>query len=95
MGEYDLAGCIVGLVERRKIVDGSSVGIGDTVIGLASDGLHTNGYSLARKVLLEDAALPLDSQPSELGGITLADGLLWPHPLLRPFRSALSRNKYH
>src|ERR687892_189497 len=48
-GEYDLAGCIVGVVERTKIIDGSNVKAGDVVLGLASNGLHTNGYSLARK----------------------------------------------
>ncbi len=78
-GEYDLAGCIVGLVERAKIVGGANVRPGDVVIGLASDGLHTNGYSLARQALLEDAGMPLDAPMPELGGVTLADALLWPH----------------
>jgi phosphoribosylformylglycinamidine cyclo-ligase len=50
-GEYDLAGCIVGVVDRAKIIDGSKIKPGDVVLGLASNGLHTNGYSLARKVL--------------------------------------------
>jgi phosphoribosylformylglycinamidine cyclo-ligase len=54
-GEYDLAGCIVGLVEKSKIIDGSRIKKGDVLIGLRSDGLHTNGYSLARKVLFEKA----------------------------------------
>jgi phosphoribosylformylglycinamidine cyclo-ligase len=83
-GEYDLAGCIVGIVERSQIVDGSQVEPGNVVIGLASDGLHTNGYSLARKVLLHDAKLPLDAPMSELGGITLAEALLWPHRCYAP-----------
>jgi phosphoribosylformylglycinamidine cyclo-ligase len=83
-GEYDLAGCIVGMVERARIVNGSSVRPGDTVIGLASDGLHTNGYSLARKVLLTDAGLPLDALVRELDGATLADALLWPHRCYAP-----------
>ena len=78
-GEYDLAGCIVGLVERAKIVNGSGVTPGDVVLGLGSDGLHTNGYSLARHVLLEDARLSIDTPIPELGGVTLADALLWPH----------------
>src|SRR5215204_4612321 len=51
-GEYDLAGTIVGVVDRAKMIDGSKVRPGDVIIGLASNGLHTNGYSLARKVLL-------------------------------------------
>ncbi len=50
-GEYDLAGTIVGVVDRRKMIDGTKVKAGDVIIGLASSGLHTNGYSLARKVL--------------------------------------------
>ncbi len=78
-GEYDLAGCIVGLVERSQIVDGSSVAPGDIVIGLASDGLHTNGYSLARHALLDDAQMSLDAPVPELDGVCLADALLWPH----------------
>jgi phosphoribosylformylglycinamidine cyclo-ligase len=50
-GEYDLAGCIVGVVDRAKMIDGSTIKPGDVVLGLPSNGLHTNGYSLARKVL--------------------------------------------
>ena len=83
-GEYDLAGCIVGLVERSRIVDGSRVAAGDIVLGLASNGLHTNGYSLARQALLEEAKLPLDSPIPELGGASLADALLWPHRCYAP-----------
>jgi phosphoribosylformylglycinamidine cyclo-ligase len=52
-GEYDLAGCIVGVVDRAKIIDGRRIKPGDVILGLASNGLHTNGYSLARKVLFE------------------------------------------
>ena len=78
-GEYDLAGTIVGIVDRSRIVDGSQVKIGNVVLGLASDGLHTNGYSLARKVLLRDAGLRVDKPIPELGGITLGEALLWPH----------------
>jgi phosphoribosylformylglycinamidine cyclo-ligase len=83
-GEYDLAGCIVGLVERSRVVDGSGVRPGDVVLGLASEGLHTNGYSLARQVLLEDAGLALDAPLAELGAVTLADALLWPHHCYAP-----------
>ena len=78
-GEYDLAGCVVGLVERGDIVDGANVQIGDAVVGLASDGLHTNGYSLARTVLLDDAGMDLFTPVPALGGVTLADALLAPH----------------
>ncbi|HEX9911839.1 MAG TPA: phosphoribosylformylglycinamidine cyclo-ligase, partial [candidate division Zixibacteria bacterium] len=51
--EYDLAGCIVGIVERGKIIDGSKIVHGDLILGLGSNGLHTNGYSLARKIIFE------------------------------------------
>lgn len=61
-GEYDLAGCIVGVVDRTKIIDGSSIKAGDVVLGLASNGLHTNGYSLARKILFEKMRLKVTSQ---------------------------------
>ena len=83
-GEYDLAGCIVGIVERDKIVDGKSVMPGDIVLGLASAGLHTNGYSLARQALLEDAGMALDAPVPALNGVTLADALLWPHRCYAP-----------
>ena len=76
-GEYDLAGFCVGVVERSEIIDGKSVAPGDVLIGLPSSGLHSNGYSLARKVLLEDAKLKLDAVPEGLGR-PLADALLEP-----------------
>jgi phosphoribosylformylglycinamidine cyclo-ligase len=70
-GEYDLAGCIVGVVDRTKIIDGSKIKSGDVVLGLASNGLHTNGYSLARKILFEKMRLkPI----SRLPGSTIAVG---------------------
>src|SRR5438445_3352149 len=56
-GEYDLAGCIVGVVDRRKMIDGSRVKTGDIILGLPSNGLHTNGYSLARKILFQQMKL--------------------------------------
>ena len=56
-GEYDLAGCIVGVVDRKKMIDGSTIKPGDVVLGLPSNGLHTNGYSLARKILFEKMRL--------------------------------------
>ncbi len=75
--EYDLAGFAVGVVERDQLIDGSRVRPGDTMIGLASTGLHSNGYSLARRVLLEDAKMPLDKKMPELGD-TLGEVLLRP-----------------
>ena len=60
-GEYDLAGCIVGVVDRKRIIDGRKVRPGDAILGLPSNGLHTNGYSLARKILFDKMKLKLTS----------------------------------
>ena len=76
-GEYDLAGFAVGVVERDEIIDGSAVREGDVILGLPSSGLHSNGYSLARKVLLEVGGLGLDLPVPELGR-TLGEELLEP-----------------
>src|SRR5277367_1601612 len=67
-GEYDLAGFIVGVVEREKIITGKTVEVGDVILGLASNGLHTNGYALARKLLFEVGKYTLDSYVNELKG---------------------------
>ena len=61
-GEYDLAGCIVGVVDRAKIIDGSRIKSGDVILGLAANGLHTNGYSLARKIFFEKMRLTVNSR---------------------------------
>ena len=70
-GEYDLVGCIVGVVDRKKMIDGSTIKAGDVVLGLASNGLHTNGYSLARKILFDkmklDPSSPLPGSTSTVG----------------------------
>ena len=76
-GEYDLAGFAVGVVEKERIPDPGAVRAGDVIIGLPSSGLHSNGYSLARKVLLETARLKLKSRVAELGR-PLAEELLEP-----------------
>ena len=65
-GEYDPAGFAVGVVDRPKIIDGRSIVPGDVLIGLASTGLHSNGYSLARRVLLDQAKLTMTSRLPEL-----------------------------
>jgi phosphoribosylformylglycinamidine cyclo-ligase len=77
-GEYDLAGFIVGIVEKTLLVDGRAIAPGDVLIGLPSAGLHTNGYSLARRVLFEVARFGPDTMVPELGG-TVGDALLAPH----------------
>jgi phosphoribosylformylglycinamidine cyclo-ligase len=82
-GEYDLAGTIVGVVERRKMLDGSRIKAGDVVLGIASNGLHTNGYSLARKILFEKMDLRPDSNVPGIKG-TLADELLKVHRNYQP-----------
>lgn len=85
--EYDLAGCIIGCVRRREIIDGRKIRPGDVIVGLGSSGLHTNGYSLARKVLLEKGGLRLAETVAELGR-PLGDVLLEPHrcywPIVQP-----------
>jgi phosphoribosylformylglycinamidine cyclo-ligase len=86
-GEYDLAGFAVGIVEKEKIIAGAHIAPGDILIGVASNGLHSNGFSLVRKVLLEHAGLSLDQFLPELG-CTLGEELLKPTiiyvPLILP-----------
>lgn len=82
-GEYDLAGCIVGVVDRTKIINGSNIRPGDVVLGLASNGLHTNGYSLARKVLFEKMPLkPTSALPGSK--ISVGEELLRVHKNYQP-----------
>jgi phosphoribosylformylglycinamidine cyclo-ligase len=76
-GEYDLAGFAVGIVERAEIIDGRNVAKGDIILGIASSGLHANGYSLARQVILERSRLSLDATPPGLGA-SLGELLLTP-----------------
>ena len=75
--DYDLAGFAVGVVERKRLIDGSLVNEGDLVLGLAASGLHSNGFSLVRKVIA-DAGLTWDSAPDALNGQTLKDVCLTP-----------------
>ena len=77
-GEYDVAGFIVGIVERERLIDGRAIRPGDVLIGLASSGLHTNGYSLARRIAFEVAGLQPSSVVPELGG-PVGDAFLVPH----------------
>ena len=90
-GEYDLAGFTVGIAERDEIIDGSDIRVGDKIIGLASSGLHSNGYSLVRKVCFEELGLSVHDQVEELG-CTLGEELLRPtriytEPIVKLLRS--------
>ena len=76
--EYDLVGFCVGLVDRDRIIDGADIKEGDAVIGIKSSGLHSNGFSLARKVLFEIAGLTTEDKPEELEGLTVGEVLLTP-----------------
>src|SRR5919106_1513396 len=91
-GEYDVAGFIVGVVDRAQIIDGRTIVPGDVLIGLPSNGLHTNGYSLARKVAFETLKLKADSHVPDLGE-TVGEALLRTHrsylPVIKPL---LGRN---
>jgi phosphoribosylformylglycinamidine cyclo-ligase len=82
-GEYDLAGCIVGVVDRAKLIDGSKIKGGDVVLGLAANGLHTNGYSLARKILFERMRLK-PSSPLPGSAMTVGEELLRVHKNYQP-----------
>jgi phosphoribosylformylglycinamidine cyclo-ligase len=91
-GEYDLAGFTVGIVENSQMIDGSGVTVGDKLIGIASSGLHSNGYSLVRKVILEHLQMDLGQRVEEIGEV-LGEELLRPTriyvktvlPLIRDF----------
>lgn len=93
-GEYDLAGCIVGVVDRKTMLDGSRIRPGDVILGLASNGLHTNGYSLARKVLLDKKRLKLDAKIDRLNG-SLGDELLRTHKNYQPLLAKVPRASLH
>jgi phosphoribosylformylglycinamidine cyclo-ligase len=88
-GEYDVAGFIVGVVERERAIDGRAVAPGDVLLALPSAGLHTNGYSLARKLFFEVAGYRVDTRLDALG-MTVGEALLQPHlSYLRPLEGLL------
>jgi phosphoribosylformylglycinamidine cyclo-ligase len=90
-GEYDIAGFIVGVVDRSRIIDGKSIKPGDVLLALPSAGLHTNGYSLARKLFFEIAEFEVRDVVPELG-MTAGEALLLPHlSYLRPLEGLLDR----
>jgi phosphoribosylformylglycinamidine cyclo-ligase len=86
-GEYDVAGFILGVVARDRLIDGRAIRAGDALIGLPSSGLHTNGYSLARRIAFDIAGLRVDTFVPELGA-TIGEALLEPHrsylPVIKP-----------
>jgi phosphoribosylformylglycinamidine cyclo-ligase len=86
-GEYDIAGFIVGVVDRSRLINGRAVAVGDVLVGLPSSGLHTNGYSLARNIVFEHLKLTVDSHVGALGR-SVGEALLEPHrsylPYIRP-----------
>jgi phosphoribosylformylglycinamidine cyclo-ligase len=91
-GEYDLAGFTVGAVEKAKLIDGSRVQQGDVLIGIASSGPHSNGYSLIRKILAR-AGNPLDL---DIGGVKLADALMEPTRIyVKPVLELLAKHDIH
>jgi phosphoribosylformylglycinamidine cyclo-ligase len=97
-GEYDLAGCIVGVVERAKIIDGREIKAGDVILGLQSNGLHTNGYSLAREILLRKMRLKVGSRLPGCSN-TVGEELLRAHknyqPLLAKIPSGVIKGLAH
>lgn len=98
-GDYDVAGFVVGIAERDKIIDGSEIKVGDKLIGLASSGLHSNGYSLVRKICFEEMGLKVDDQVEEFG-CTLGEELLRPtriyvETLLNLFKNFKVRGLVH
>jgi len=89
-GELDVVGFVTGVVEREKVITGADIVEGDVLYGVSSTGLHTNGWSLARKLLFEMNEYAIHDAMEELGGATLADVLLEPHGnYVKPIRRAL------
>jgi phosphoribosylformylglycinamidine cyclo-ligase len=96
-GDYELVGFIVGLVDRPKLLDGSKVAPGDVLVGLPSSGLHTNGYSLARRILFDKVGLDVqDRAPWQTKKSTVGELLLEPHlSYLKPLRPLLGHRALH
>jgi phosphoribosylformylglycinamidine cyclo-ligase len=90
-GEYDVAGFIVGVVDRERLINGRTIAVGDVLVGVPSHGLHTNGYSLARRIVFDHLKLNVDSYVDELQR-TVGDALLEPHrsylPMVQPLLAA-------
>lgn len=93
-GEYDLAGCIVGAVDRSRMIDGSRIKAGDIILGLRSNGLHTNGYSLARKILFDQTHLKPGSKIKGLK-VSLGEELLRVHQNYQPLLAKMPPGMIH
>lgn len=94
-GDYDLAGFTVGIIEREKIIEGNEIRVGDRILGLASNGLHSNGYSLVRKICFTDHGLNVHDFIDDLG-CTLGDELLKPTRIyVQPVLNVLKNYKIH
>ena len=91
-GEYDLAGCIVGVVDHGRMIDGSRIKSGDIILGMPSNGLHTNGYSLARKIFFEQLRLKPSARISGLR-LSLGEELLRPHRNYQPLLAKVPPGK--
>ncbi len=91
--DYDLAGFVVGVVDWQKIIDGSEIGVGHVLIGLASSGLHSNGFSLVRKICFEELGLSINDRISELEGATLGEVLLTPTKIYAALINHLLKTK--
>ena len=93
-GDFDMAGFAVGVIERRKIINGSNIRRGDCILGLASSGLHSNGYTLARNICFKRHKMKMTDVPAEFGGAALGDMLLEPTRIyVRPIVKLMGRYK--
>ena len=94
-GEYDIAGCTTGVVEKSRIIDGSKVAVGDVLVGIASSGVHSNGFSLVRKIVA-DAGLDWKAPVAEFGGRPLGEVLLTPTRIyVKPVLEVIRRCGVH
>ncbi len=90
LGDLDVVGFVTGVVDRAQLLTGESIVPGDVLYGINSSGLHTNGFSLARKLIFDIGGYVIDARPERLGGRSLADVLLAPHAnYVAPVRSIL------
>jgi phosphoribosylformylglycinamidine cyclo-ligase len=93
-GDFDMAGFAVGVIERKKIITGQMIGKGDVILGLASNGLHSNGFTLVRNICFKRARLKMTDRPEGLGGAVLGNVLLEPTRIyVRPLIRLLSKYK--